>query len=346
MISHRNGRTSTSPFPFRNTRTAAQRRGATDSGTAPSSPSPRRGEGAGGEAPWAVLCCLLLALIACGCNRQPAQTQANSKLKVVTTIYPLADWVRQMYGDAVDVTCLLKPGMSPHTYEPTPEDMVTVSQADVFLSVGLGLEEWIEKIAQAAGSGHVQSHAIGEETFAPGGQGSHDMLIGDNPHVWMDPVLAILMCRQIARDLEQARPGLGSASASRIAAYEAQLQALGKECEAAFPDKKGKGVVTFHNAYTYMLKRCGLTQAAVIEEFPGKEPSAAYLEDLVKTMRKINQHIIFAEPQLSDKAARVIAQEIDGRVEIMDDTGGENVPERDTYVKMIRYNLAKLRDAL
>jgi zinc transport system substrate-binding protein len=289
---------------------------------------------------------VLLSLLLTGCPRQPSAPPADAgKLRVVTTIYPLADWVRQMYGDQVEVTCLLKPGMSVHTYEPTPEDMVTVSQADAFLSVGLELEEWVGKIARA-GDGKANLHALGDETFVQQLQGSRDQLTADNPHVWMDPTLAIPMCRQIASILEGLKPELASGWKSGDAAYEAQLQALAQECEAAFPGHAGQGVVTFHNAFTYLLRRCGLRQLGVIEEFPGKEPSSAYLEDLVKQMRGYKLHVIFAEPQLSDKAAQVIAQEIGGKVEVLDDQGDPADPARATYVKLIRYDLAHIKDAL
>ena len=284
-----------------------------------------------------------------GCPHQPAATPAQptgtAKLRVATTMYPIADWVHQMYGDQVQVTCLLKPGMSVHTYEPTPEDMVTVSQADVFLTIGLGLEEWVGKIAQAGGVKE-KMHALGDEAFAQQLQGTRDQLIADNPHIWMDPGLAILMCRQIAAVFTQARPELASTWKSDETTYETQLQALTKECEAAFPGHAGQGLVTFHNAFTYLLKRCGLKQLGVIEEFPGKEPSSAYLEDLVKQMRGYNQHVIFSEPELSDKAAQTIAREIGGKVEIIDPLGDPADPARATYVKLIEYDLAHIKDAL
>jgi zinc transport system substrate-binding protein len=235
--------------------------------------------------------------------------------------------------------------MSVHTYEPTPEDMVTVSQADVFLTVGLGLEEWVGKIAQAGGAKD-KVHALGDEAFVQQLQGTRNQLIADNPHVWMDPMLAILMCRQIAAILTQIRPDLSSTWKSGEAAYETQLQALAKECEAAFPGHAGHGVVTFHNAFTYLLKRCGLKQLGVIEEFPGKEPSSAYLEDLVKQMRGYQMHVIFSEPQLSDKAAQTISREIGGKVEILDDQGDPADPARATYVKLIEYDLPHIKDAL
>lgn len=281
-----------------------------------------------------------------GCPHQPAPTPVvGGPLRVVTTIYPLADWVKQMYGDQVQVTCLLKPGMSVHTYEPTPEDMVTVSKADVVFSVGLGLEEWVGKIAQAGGA-KSKMHPLGDETFVQQLQGSRDQLIEDNPHVWMDPMLAIPMCRRIATILEQLRPELASSWVSGADAYEDELRALAKECETAFRGHAGQGVVTFHNAFTYLLRRSGLQQLGVIEEFPGKEPSSVYLEDLVKQMRGYKLHVIFAEPQLSDKAAQVIAHEIGGRVEILDDQGDPADPNRATYVQIIQYDLAHIKDAL
>jgi zinc transport system substrate-binding protein len=282
--------------------------------------------------------CAALALLgvalAAGCGASKAPPASQARIKVVATIYPLYDWVRQVGGDAVDPTVLLKPGESPHTFEPTPSTAMNASQAKVVVAVGLGLDGWIERIAgdpkRVVKLGEVRGIALIRDKE------------GVNPHVWMDPQRAIVMVRALEKALAAADPAHAAMFHANAVAYQAQLRRLSDKIAEQAKPYRGRSVITFHNAFTYLLDRCGLRLAGAIEPFPGKEPSAQYLQALTATARRLGQRVIFAEPQLSPKAAQVIANEIGGHVGILDDTGTPSDPRRATYTALVQYDVDEI----
>jgi zinc transport system substrate-binding protein len=165
---------------------------------------------------------------------------------------------------------------------------------------------------------------------------------GVNPHVWMDPQRAAIMVGALEKAFAEADPPHADLYHRNALAYQAQLRRLSDKIVQQAKPYRGRSVITFHNAFSYLLDRCGLGLAGSIEPFPGKEPSAEYLQALTATARRLGQRVIFAEPQLSPKAARVIANEIGGEVAILDDSGNPSDPRRATYTALVQYDVDQI----
>src|SRR5438045_4309695 len=112
------------------------------------------------------------------------------RLKVVTSILPIADLIQNVGGDRVQVTALVPPGGEPEDYDPTPADATTVSQARVFFANGLGLETYVDDLTESAGNAQLEAVTLSEglPTLTSFGQGADE---GGNPHLWLDPQNAI-----------------------------------------------------------------------------------------------------------------------------------------------------------
>lgn len=181
----------------------------------------------------AFLLALTVAAGLCGCGRKPLQD--NGKLRVVCTLFPYYDFVRQIGGDDVDVTLVVPAGRETHSFEPTPLDVIRISEADVFVYNGGESEQWVENILDAAGEnipyvlsmmGAAELH---EEEFSEGMQGqganahehsdhghghgenggggdAEDEEIEYDEHIWTSPVTAMALCRAIGETLCQADP--------------------------------------------------------------------------------------------------------------------------------------------
>jgi len=265
---------------------------------------------------------------------------------VVTSIFPLTDWVRQVAGETVQVYTLLPPGASPHTFEPTPQTAEHAARARLLVVVGLGLDDWARRLTAAPGA---RTLVLGEaaETI-PLAEAAHDEEAhahhegGVNPHVWLDPVLAAQMVEHLTPTLAELAPQERAAIEARSRRYQQQLRAFGETMRERCRPYAGRQVVTMHAAFDYFLARCGLPPARVITPYPGKEPSARYLINLVQTARRENLKVIFAEPQLSPKVAEVLAQEVGGRVLTLDPLGNPEDPARDTYLELLEYDLEQL----
>jgi len=287
----------------------------------------------------------VLAAALTGCAGSPAggdvPTAVNTPVPVVASIAPLADFVRQVGGDRVDVTTLVPAGTSPHTYVLTPAQVVAVSDARVLVLNGIGLEYWADKVIAAANNpGLVVVNAsqgipvLAGEADEPGG----------NPHVWLNPLHAIRQVEQIRDGLIQADPAGRVTYESRAAAYIATLQALDAEIAQQVASWPSKEFVAFHPSFAYFAERYGLVQAAVIETTPGREPSAAELAGIIATARRVQARAIFAEPQLSAKVAETIAQETHTQLLYLDPLGATIASGR--YVDLLRYNVAQFALAL
>ena len=172
---------------------------------------------------------------------------------------------------------------------------------------------------------------------------AHD---GTDPHFWLDPLVARECVRLIADHLAAAYPARAAEFRANAARYGDELKALDGEIREALAGAPRRDFATFHNAFAYYASRYGLTIAAVIEEYPGKEPGDRYLKGVVGKLREAGIRRVFAEPQFSRRAAEIIAREIGGKVEILDPHGSPDVPERANYLDLMRFNTRAIAGAL
>lgn len=293
-----------------------------------------------------ILSLLASGLTLSGCDSYPH----GGKISVIATIFPLGNMVKELGGDRVDVTILLPSGASPHTYEPLPSQVEELAKARLCLKVGLGLDFWIDKLIASADNRELKVIDLGEgidsSLLLPSSEVEGTSEWKYNPHIWLDPAIAAEIARSISRALTSVDPENKEEYDQRLEAYLGELDHLKGEVESLGSKVNHKEVVTFHSAFAYLLRRAGLSQSAVIEEFPGKEPTAQYIEKVVNTIKSLGIPVVFAEPQFNPKAAQVIAEEAGVDFRTLDPLGDPADPERDSYLKVIRYNLHTLEESL
>jgi zinc transport system substrate-binding protein len=275
--------------------------------------------------------------------------RAEAVVRVVATIFPIADIVRQIGNDAVEVVTLLPPGASPHTFEPTPAQMREVAQARVFVRVGAGLDTWTEKLLAARNptltvltltDGVPLLSLTGEHAEEPGGHG------GD-PHVWLDPVLVRdQLVPAISTALTQAAPEQHERFETGAAALREALTRLDADIRAALAPLSNRNFIGFHSAWRYFGDRYGLHQVAVVEAFPGKEPSAREIAAVVDKARAAHVRAILIEPQMNPRVAEQIARDCGVQTRVVDELGAPNLPGRNHYIDLMRYNVQVFAEAL
>ena len=268
---------------------------------------------------WAGL--LVLGLLLNGCAPAPRH---EGLPRVVASFFPVYDFAREVAGPDFEVVCLVPPGGDPHSADVTPEMARQVARADLVLLLGLDMDGWVGKLAATERPARQVVVTRGLPTRPPDHTELHEFAADHHhhddvdPHVWLDPELARRMVETIAEALIELRPDRSEALRERRDAYLAKLTELDVAFRTQLAEVPRRPLVTFHGAFGYLFARYGLEVAAVVELFPGDQPSAAYLRALVDLMRERNINVIFAEPQLPDRAAQVIAREIGGRVERLD----------------------------
>lgn len=269
------------------------------------------------------------------------------KINVVVSIYPLKDIVKQAGGDMVDVDFIVPPGASPHTFEPTPSDMLKMHRARMFVIIGAGLEFWADRAVKAAGRRDLKVIALSEGMPLIYGGHSHGESRGvADPHIWLDPLLTRDMADRIAFALIELDGANGSYYRKRAEVFKRQLYELHMRIMKAVSRFRTREYVTFHPAWNYFSRRYGLKVIGVIEESPGKEASPRHIVGLINEIRKTGARVVFAEPQFNPKMADVIAKEAGARVLMLDPLGGPDLKGRDTYIGLMLYNLSILEQAM
>jgi zinc transport system substrate-binding protein len=171
-------------------------------------------------------------------------------------------------------------------------------------------------------------------------------LLPNDPHVWLDPVLAAQMIRELGKWLGQLDPPHAGDYVRSATAYANEVEQLLGEYESALSRVRVKKVVTSHASFTYLFRRLGIEVLGVIEKQPGKEPSSREIAELVSAMHSAGLRVVFVDPQSSSKTAASVAREIGGRVCVLDPIGDPNDPRRNNYVRLMRFNMQQLVDGL
>ena len=307
---------------------------------------------------WIVLTTVLVAVVAAGCSRaQPAGSDGplatGRVLHVVATTTQVADFARNVGGDQVQVTSLLKPGVDAHDYEPSPADLEAIARADLVVQNGVGLEEWLSDTIKSSGfTGPVVDTSQGVKLRAGGhAEEGEEQAGGDehDPHIWQNPRNAQVMAANIQRALAEAEPVNAAAFQANLAAYTRQLQALDAEVERQIDSLANKKLVTNHDAFGYYIDRYGLEfVGSIIPSFDSSaELSGRDIRDLVAKIRATGVKAVFSETTLPPKAAETIGREagvkvVVGEDALYGDALGPPGSDGDTYLKMIRHNTATI----
>ena len=282
---------------------------------------------------WGISAALLFAvLLAAACTSN--DDGSNSRLQVVTSLGLFADMVRNVAGERAEVTALLPSGADPHTYELSPGRVVDVAQADLAFVNGLGLEGSLRTVIDENAGGPVDVLTDGLD------------IVDGNPHLWLDPMLAISYVQSILLALAANDPEGATEYAANAAAYADELLALDAEIEAALasiPPERRK-LVTFHDAYPYLARRYGLEVVAVVVPSPGQEPSARAIVDLIGAIEAQNVSAVYKEPQFNADVLESAADE--AVVRVLDLLSDAYIDGVESYIDLMRFNAAQLQEGL
>lgn len=284
---------------------------------------------------WLAAAALLGALALAACEGGgDGEERSEAQVRAVTTLELLADFVRQVGGERVEVTALLPSGADPHTYELTPGRAADIARADVVFVNGLGLEgNVLTVVDENAGSPAVEL-AEGLET------------LDDNPHLWLDVRLAARYVERIRDALIEQDPEGRDEYEANAEAYLTELGDLDREMEAAVQSipPENRKLVTFHDAFPYLASRYGLEVVAVVVPSPGQEPSAQAVAELTETLRSEAVPAVFKEPQFNAEVLELAAGE--AGVQVLELLSGAFTEGVDSYLELMRFNMRQLQEGL
>jgi len=281
---------------------------------------------------------LLLALLIVA-----SPLHAAERLNVVASFSILADFVRNVGGDRVNLTTLVGPDSDVHVYTPAPGDAKRIAEAKLVVVNGLGLEGWLPRLVQSAGS---------KATVVTASAGIAPLKLGSaaDPHAWQSVPNARIYVTDIAEALAAADPADAEFFRAQAKAFLEKLETLDREVRETIgkipPDRRK--VISTHDAFGYFAAEYGIQFVAPLGVSTETEPSARDIAAIIGQIKAQKIPAVFLENISDDRLIRRIAAETGAKVGgtlISDGLTGEKGPAP-TYIDMVRHNIKALTSAL
>ena len=311
---------------------------------------------------WLLAFLCSLALLLNGCQERFQQSaSANGKLTVVTTLFPVYDFVRVVGGDRVLPVLLLPPGVEPHSFEPRPDDIKSIAGSSLFVYTHSQMEPWVEKLFKGMSKGPAVCEAGKNVTLLPAHTPGIDRDGHDekehghhhhsyDPHIWLDPANAMIMVQTIRDEFCRIDPSHAQEYTQRAQTYLEALRLLDADYVQKLGKLKNRTIIHGgHYAFGYLAKRYNLTYYAAMSVHANAEPGSADLARLVKQIRQNKIKSIFSEALVSPRITEVLARETNTKIYIL--KNGHNISKKDMdngvgYLDIMRDNLQALNEGL
>lgn len=316
-----------------------------------------------------VIICSLFSIS--GCGKTEKVQNSDGKISIVTTIFPYYDFVRQLAGDKADVRLLLSPGSDPHSYEPTPSDIVAIENCDIFIYNGGESDEWVDGVLSSIENKNVKvmkmmeyvtlrheqsmdhNHEHAEHEDMDDNDEGHDHEEGEeyDEHIWTSIRNAERMSASIADELISVDSKNSDYYNEKKTDYISSLDSLDKKfTEVANNKKRDTLVFGDRFPFLYFVSDYDLGYECA---FPGcsheTEPSTAVVSHLIDFTRENNIPVVFYLELSSGKIAQIISE--DSSAKTMQFSSCHNVTKEDfengaTYISVMEQNLEALKEAL
>ncbi|MCP8968884.1 metal ABC transporter substrate-binding protein [Ectobacillus ponti] len=293
------------------------------------------------------------SLLFSGCLKSPEATKQDGKLTVYTTIFPLADFTKKIGGDYVDVQSIYPAGADAHTFEPSQKQMVQIAKANVFVYNGAELEPFVDKVEQSlkkekvsivnASKGLALLKASDDEDATAGHE--HD----EDPHVWLDPLLAMKQAEAIKNALVKLEPSHKTEFEKNYEALAQQFTQLDQQFKDLVQHAKTKEVLVSHAAYGYWEHRYGIKQIAVTGVSSAQEPSQKQLAAIADTAKAHGIKYILFETFSTPRVAEVVQKETNTKalyLHHISTISDQDLKAKKDYFTLMEENLKALQTAM
>lgn len=317
-----------------------------------------------------IFLCILLSLLTISCKK----TTENKKIKIITSIFPLYDFTREVGKDRVDVLIILPPGTEAHSFEPTPMDIVRINESAMFIYIGETMEPWahdiinsirkdtltvieacrdIEMISEDEHHGE-EEHSEGEDSekgVEHHEDDNHHSHNGKDPHIWLDFEIDKKIVNSIAEKLGEIDPANKDFYLENAKNYNEKLTKLDTNYKETLDKCQLKTIMYGgHFAFGYLAKRYGLVHVSPYDGFsPNLEPTPQKIAELIEIIKKEKIEYLFYEELLDPKVAKSISSSTGVKLELLHASHNLTKNEIDNntnFISIMENNLTKLKKAL
>jgi zinc transport system substrate-binding protein len=283
-------------------------------------------------------------------GRPEPSADVSGKIKIVASFYPLADFAKNVGGGLVEVENITPAGAEPHEYEPTPQDIAKLYDANLVVLNGNGVDAWGEKIAGELRQKGVtvvimSDHLDSLKNNAPEEGESEEY----DPHFWLNPVNAGKEADSIAGALIKIDGAHEKEYTLNRDNFKNKLSNLDQEYKNGLANCATRTIVTSHNAFNYLASQYDLTTLYILGLSADEEPSPKAIADTVDIAKEKGVKYIFFETLVSPKLSETIAREIGAKTLELNPVEGltdKEIAQGKDYISVMKNNLANLQIAL
>ncbi len=275
---------------------------------------------------------ILAAVALSGCSAK----KKNEKLQVYASFYAMYDFAREIGGDKADVYNMCPTGSEPHDYEPTPSDIARLSEGDVFVYNGLGMEPWTDDIVSSLGGTELIILRTSDRLT--------DTADIKDPHVWLDPENAYTQMQAIAEAFAEADPENAAYYTENAAQCKKKIDTLINDYTTAREEFSSSVIITSHEAYSGLCGAFDLTQMGINGVENSGDPTPARMAEIESYIKENDVKYIFDEPLSSGKVTAAVAADTGCAVLRLDPFEGNT--ENKDYFTVMYENLDSLKTAL
>jgi len=274
---------------------------------------------------------LVVALVGLGLWQlgQRQRIRTDERPLVVATVPHVASWLKNILEPDAQVEVLVRGGQDVHDFNFSPATLKLTAQARAVVANGAGLESWLPDLRQQIASVALIDTSKAVEVWA------------DDPHIWLDPVRAQAQVQYASQELQKVFPELASRISARTAEYLAKLEQLDADFRTSLLTLPRQNFVAFHASFNYLAARYGLKQTIHLVERPGATITFGDIEELGEQLSEGGFETIFVEPGPLPDVAQTLADEFGLTTRVLD-TLETASPEADSYVRLMRQNMAEL----
>ncbi|MBM3209153.1 zinc-binding protein [Candidatus Shapirobacteria bacterium] len=271
-------------------------------------------------------------------NIAPKTKTDSQKITIVTTLFPLYDFAKNIGQDRAEVSLLLPPGVEAHTFEPRPSDITRINNANIFVYTGEFMEPWAHDIIEGADKKvKIVDASANIETRV-------------DPHIWLDFDNAKVMAGNIAKTLSAIDPQNAEYYQNNLRSYQSKLAELDNSYKNALTSCQTKIIVYGgHYAFSYMGKRYGLAYESAYGISPDSEPSAQDLAGLIKQIKTKKIGYVFFEELVSPKVAQTLAKETGAGLLLLNPAHNltkDEFEKNESFLSIMEKNLSNLKIGL
>lgn len=309
-----------------------------------------------------VLIIIVTGLIVLSNGKNNVMKKEPGKINVIATVYPVYDFAREVAGDKANVSMLIAPGVEIHDYEPTPQDIIKIQEADLFLYTGDNLEPWAKTVISGIDNkDNIKNVSTGisliekedfEKKYAIEEHGEeHDEHGKYDTHIWLDITKSIEIVKNITNELCYADPDNAEYYKNRSNEYINKLQELDKNfAEAVKNGKRKKIAFGGPFSYAYLVERYDLDFVTAYDSCgENSEPSVDKISKVIQAIKKDKLPVVFYKELSSGNIVKTITEETGAEaleLNSLHSITAKQLENGESYLTIMNKNLENLKKAL